>query len=151
MVLASQREPVVYPESDGKPTADNIKQFRWIVTIEGGIESLFHDREDVFVAGNLFWYPVKDHPEIRMAPDVMVVFGRPMIDPVDGWVSPRLGVRFERVGGELRIIRPDGQPFLTYAQMEAERRRAQQRAERLAQRLRELGIDPEQIEPREEG
>jgi Uma2 family endonuclease len=221
-VVASRKEQIVYPESDGKPMADNTKQFRWIVTLEGGFEALFRDREDVFVAGDLFWYPVEGRPDIRMAPDVMIVFGRPkgdrpsykqweegniapqvvfevlspsnsllemakklefydrygveeyylydpetgdftgwirgedgrlrVIDEIQGWVSPRLGVRFEIEDGELRVIRPDGQRFLTYTELEQERARALRqaeeerfRAEKLAQRLRELGIDPEQI------
>jgi len=221
-VVASRKEQIVYPESDGKPMADNTKQFRWIVTLEGGFEALFRDREDVFVAGDLFWYPVEGRPDIRMAPDVMIVFGRPkgdrpsykqweegniapqvvfevlspsnslvemakklefydrygveeyylydpetgdftgwirgedgrlrVIDEIQGWVSPRLGVRFEIEDGELRVIRPDGQRFLNYTELEQERARALRqaeeerfRAEKLAQRLRELGIDPEQI------
>ncbi|HZQ08976.1 MAG TPA: Uma2 family endonuclease [Anaerolineae bacterium] len=69
-----------YPESDGKPMADNTKQFRWIVTIEGGIDALFANRPDVFVAGDLLWYPVEGRPDIRAAPDVLVVFGRPKGD-----------------------------------------------------------------------
>ncbi len=69
-----------YPESDGKPMADNTKQFRWIVTIEGGLDALFANRSDVFVAGDLLWYPVEGRPDIRAAPDVMVVFGRPKGD-----------------------------------------------------------------------
>jgi len=28
----------------------------------------------------LLWYPLKGHPEIRVAPDVLVVFGRPKRD-----------------------------------------------------------------------
>jgi len=221
-VVASRKEQIVYPESDGKPMADNTKQFRWIVTLEGGFEALFRDREDVFVAGDLFWYPVEGRADIRMAPDVMIVFGRPkgdrpsykqweegniapqvvfevlspsnsllemakklefydrygveeyylydpetgdftgwirgedgrlrVIDEIQGWVSPRLGVRFEVEDGELRVIRPDGQRFLNYTELEQERARALRqaeeerfRAEKLAQRLRELGIDPEQI------
>jgi hypothetical protein len=79
-VVTSRKEQIVYPESDGKPMADNTKQFRWIVTLEGGFEALFRDREDVFVAGDLFWYPVEGRPDIRMAPDVMIVFGRPKGD-----------------------------------------------------------------------
>ncbi|MBI3973382.1 MAG: Uma2 family endonuclease [Chloroflexi bacterium] len=71
---------VIYPESDGQPMADNTKQFRWMVTIEGGLEALFRDRPDVFVAGDLLWYPVEGHPEIRVAPDALVVFGRPKGD-----------------------------------------------------------------------
>lgn len=214
-VVASRKEQIVYPESDGKPMADNTKQFRWIVTLEGGFEALFRDREDVFVAGDLCWYPVEGRPDIRMAPDVMIVFGRPkgdrgsykqweeegiapqvvfevlspgnsllemakklefydrygveeyylydpdsgdftgwirgedgrlhVIDPIEGWTSPRLGVRFEKENGDLRIIRPDGQRFLTYLELQRQAEQERQRAEKLAQRLRELGIDPEQI------
>ncbi|NJN46211.1 MAG: hypothetical protein HC808_06745 [Candidatus Competibacteraceae bacterium] len=38
-----------YSDSGGQPMADNTKQFRWIVTIENGLEVLFADRSDVFV------------------------------------------------------------------------------------------------------
>lgn len=72
--------PVVYPDSDGKPMADNTKQFRWIQTIEGNLEALYRDDPNVFVAGDNLWYPVEGHPEIRTAPDVYVVFGRPKGD-----------------------------------------------------------------------
>ena len=65
---------LLYPESDGKPVADNTIQFGLIMKIQGGLDSLF-DR-DVFVAGDLFWYPVEGS-QTRQAPDVMVVFGRP--------------------------------------------------------------------------
>lgn len=64
-----------YPESDGKPVADNTLQFSLMMKIQGGLDSLF-DRSDVFVAGDLFWYPVEGSL-VRQAPDVMVVFGRP--------------------------------------------------------------------------
>jgi Uma2 family endonuclease len=68
---------IEYPDSDGKPMADNTLQFRWIVTIEGGLEALFREREDVFVAGDLLWYPVHGSNKIRAAPDALVAFGRP--------------------------------------------------------------------------
>ncbi|MBI3971638.1 MAG: Uma2 family endonuclease [Chloroflexi bacterium] len=71
---------IVYPESDGKPIAENTKQFRWIVTIEGGLEALFRDDPNVFVAGDLLWYPVEGRPDVCTAPDAMVVFGRPKGD-----------------------------------------------------------------------
>lgn len=84
-----------------------------------------------------------------------------------GWVSPRMGVRFELEGKELVLYRPDGERFapdvelrqrLEQQRQQAERERwraeqaqreperERQRAERLAQRLRELGINPEQLE-----
>jgi Uma2 family endonuclease len=72
--------PIVYPESDGQPMADNTKQLRWIVILFDNLAALFHDRSDVFVAANLFWYPVEGHLDLRIAPDVLVVFGRPKGD-----------------------------------------------------------------------
>jgi len=69
--------PIVYPESDGLPMSDNTKQFNWIVVLFGNIAALFRDRPDVFVGGNQFWYPVEGEPEVKQAPDVYVVFGRP--------------------------------------------------------------------------
>ncbi len=225
--------PIVYPDSDGMPMADNTKQFRAIVTIQGNLDALFRERSDVFVAGDLLWYPVEGRPDIRRAPDVMVVFGRPkgdrgsyrqweedniaphvvfevlspgntltematklefydiygveeyyLYDPdtgdmsgwqridgrlrvipeLDGWISPRLGVKFSRTADGIQMYWPDGRPFVSFvelqAQAEQERQRAEQerqraeqerqraeqerqRAERLAARLRELGIDPE--------
>ncbi|MGJ0607181.1 Uma2 family endonuclease [Cylindrospermopsis raciborskii] len=68
---------IVYPESDGEPMADNTRQFTWIVKIKENLEILFKSNADVFVAGDLFWYPVKGSNKIKLAPDTMVVFGRP--------------------------------------------------------------------------
>lgn len=72
--------PIVYPDTDGEPMAENTIQYRYLTTIKGGLEVMFRDREDVFVAGDLFWYPVEGHPEIRLAPDVLVAVGRPKRD-----------------------------------------------------------------------
>jgi Uma2 family endonuclease len=72
--------PIVYPDSDGKPMADNTLQFRWIVTIKGNLDVLFRDRPDVFVAGDHLIYPVEGNPKRRAAPDVYVAFGRPKGD-----------------------------------------------------------------------
>ena len=211
--------PIHYPDNDGLPMSENTLQFRWIVTIQGGLDDLFRERADVFVAGDLLWYPVEGHSEIRQAPDAMVVFGRPkgyrgsymqwaednlapqvvfevlspgnragemerkrqfydrygveeyyVYDPdhpeltgwrrvgsaleefadTDGWVSPRLGIRFDLSGAELQILRPDGRRFATYLELAAQRdqeqqarERAEQKAERLAAQLRALGVNPE--------
>ncbi|MBX0330145.1 Uma2 family endonuclease [Oscillochloris sp. ZM17-4] len=174
---------ILYPESDGQPIAENTRQFRWIVTIAGGLEAIFADQDDVFVAGNLLWYPVEGRPDIRVAPDALVAFGRPkgdrgsymqwleagvapqvvfevlspgnrhremvrkfrfyeeygveeyyLYDPeanelegwlrtgdelleivqIDGWVSPRLGLRFVIGVEELEIYRPNGRRLPTY-------------------------------------
>lgn len=213
-----EHDGIVYPSSDGRRIAENTKQFRYIMTLHGGIDALFADDEAVFVAGNLLWYPVEGEPTTRRAPDVMVAFGRPkgdrqsymqwleggvapqvvfevfspgnthremlqkfafyttygveeyyIYDPnkgefdawvrggagleavaaLEGWASPRLGVRFELRGGELDVLRPDGQPFLTYVALQKREHlrwqaaeQAQQAADRYAARLRSLGIDP---------
>jgi len=239
---------VEYPDSDGQPIADNTKQFRWIVTIQGGIDALFLGDPNVFVAGDLLWYPVEGNNRLRAAPDIMVVFGRPkgdrgsyrqwledniapqvvfevlspgntpiemlnkhdfyerygveefyLFDPdncelagwlrqnghlepiasMEGWVSPRLGIRFELAEGDLQIYRPDRQRFLTFVELnelndkqrqelleaqsraaEAERVAALEKlrvdqAERqlteLSARLQAGGIDPGKLAPEGKG
>lgn len=87
------------------------------------------------------------------------------ISSIGNWVSPLLGIRFDwAVGQELVLSRPDGQIFLSSIDLDdqlqrskiqvwqeqqrvmQERQRAdqeRQRADRLAERLRALGIDPD--------
>ena len=219
-IVRSPGQPHIdYPESDGKPMADNTLQFRYIVTIQGGLDALFQPDANVFVAGDLLWYPVEGDNTIRAAPDAMVVFGRPkgdrgsyrqweeggiapqvvfevlsrdnrVVEPVrkfrfydrygaeeyyfydpdtgelvgyrrvngqmqeienmNGWVSPRLKVRFEVVNGELRLFGPDNRRFATYVELaqqreqeRQEKEKEKQRAERLAAQLRALGVEPE--------
>jgi len=222
--LASPQKPeVIYPESDGT-MSDNTKQFRWIVVIQQNLEWLFADDPNVFVAGDLLWYPVEGDNKIRNAPDIMVAFGRPkgdrgsyqqwkeeniapqvvfeilspgntltemnkkqvfydrygveeyylydpdkkdlsgwlrsdrldVIDTMNNWTSPRLGIRFNLSEEELEIYRPNGERFATYVEiaqrLEQERQRAnqaeqradqaEQRAARLAEQLRAAGIEP---------
>jgi Uma2 family endonuclease len=83
---------------------------------------------------------------------------------MDGWVSPLLGIRFDLSGDELVIFRPDNTTFLTYLEQAEQRVESQQQAaaalqqaaaarkqadlerergERLAAKLRALGVDPE--------
>jgi len=239
LIFPSDR-PIQYPDSDGQPMADNTLQFRWIVTIKENLELLFANNSDVFVAGDLLWYPVQGNNVIRQAPDAMVVIGRPkgdrgsyqqwkeeniapqvvfeilspgnrlkemarkfkfydrygveeyyvydpddidlagwwrsngefeIIEDMDGWVSPRLGIRFALTLDTLEIYRPDGDRFLTFVELgqlrEQERQRADQerqradqehqradqerqraemaesQADRLRAQLRALGIDPD--------
>ncbi len=71
------REEIIYPDRDGQPMADNTEQFKWIVTIKENLDLLFAAIADVFVAGDLLWYPVEGDNKTRQAPDAMVVFGRP--------------------------------------------------------------------------
>ncbi|HBE17119.1 MAG TPA: hypothetical protein DEG17_16835 [Cyanobacteria bacterium UBA11149] len=68
---------IIYPDSDGQPMADNTQQFQWIVLIKENLEILFADVANVFIAGDLLWYPVEGNNKIRQAPDVMVAWERP--------------------------------------------------------------------------
>jgi Uma2 family endonuclease len=68
---------IIYPETDGEPMASNTQQAEVMMTIKENLDALFADRPDVFVAIDHFWYPVEGRPDIRQAPDVMVVIGRP--------------------------------------------------------------------------
>lgn len=197
---------VIYPESDGQPMADNTKQFRWIVVIEQNLDWMYANDPNVFVAGDLFWYPVEGRNTIVNAPDVMVVLGRSKSDrgsykqweeegiapqvvfeirspsnsriemdkkllfydrygveeyyiynpdrnalsgwlraedaldaiqQMNGWISPRLGIRFDLSGEELEIYRPDGSKFYSYVEicqlLEQEKQRAEQAEQGLAE------------------
>jgi Uma2 family endonuclease len=209
---------ILYPESDGKPMAENTEQYRWIVMIKENLEILFADRPEVFIAADLLWYPVQASKPIAedfrtrsQAPDVMVIFDRPKgkrgsyrqwreadippqvvfeilspsnttaqgvqemqakfnfyqthgveeyyiydpetyqlqgwlrqgqrLEPIPslaGWISPRLGIRFEvRSDQDPEIYYPDGRKFVTSLELAAQAEQAQQRAE-LAQKQAEL-------------
>ncbi len=79
--------------------------------------------------------------------------GLDVIEPVENWVSPQLEIRFDLSGEELQIYRPNGEPFASYLDIQTRLEETQQlleqerqRAERLAERLRAAGIDPEQVD-----
>jgi Uma2 family endonuclease len=200
------QKDIIYPDSDGQPMADNTKQFELIVLIKKNLDVLFANDPNVFVAGDLLWYPIEGDNKTKIAPDVMVVFGRPkgdrgsyqqwqednippqvvfeilspgnslkemakklqfydrygveeyylydpdkvdltgwlrsedgleVIEEMAGWVSPRLGIRFELAEGEFVIYRPDGERFATYVELaqrvEQERQRAEQERQRAEQ------------------
>lgn len=73
--VKTTNDQVTYPCSDGQPMADSTIQYEWITTIKGGCDALFKDDPNVFVAGDLLWYPVEGSNTICQAPDVMIVFG----------------------------------------------------------------------------
>jgi DNA-binding MarR family transcriptional regulator len=64
---------------------------------------------------------------------------------MEGWVSPRLGVRFNLEGADLIITRPDGRRFETFVELTARAEAEHQRAKCLAERLRALGVDPAEL------
>lgn len=76
-IESSAPAEISYPESDGQPMANNTEHFEMIVLIKGNLDILFANNPDVFVAGDLFWYPIQGNNKIKYAPDVMVACGRP--------------------------------------------------------------------------
>ncbi|MEM9008699.1 MAG: Uma2 family endonuclease [Cyanobacteria bacterium P01_F01_bin.86] len=78
MTQATVKTASLYPDSDGKPMAENTQQYRWIVRLVTNLRQLFQN-QTAFVAGDLFWYPIQvdEPPALSQAPDAMVVLGRP--------------------------------------------------------------------------
>jgi Uma2 family endonuclease len=66
-----------FPDSDGRPMADNQTQYKWMVTIAEGLDDLYRDDPNVLVACDLLWYFDRTNPRRCVAPDVFVAFGRP--------------------------------------------------------------------------
>ncbi|MEM9906259.1 MAG: Uma2 family endonuclease [Cyanobacteria bacterium P01_D01_bin.44] len=71
--------------------------------------------------------------------------GLAVIPEMADWVSPLLKIRFDVSGDELQLIRPDGSPFLSYQDITQRADSAEQKAARLAEKLREFGVDPDQV------
>ena len=98
MSVATVQQETLYPDDNGEPMSDNTLQFRWIVTLQGGLDALFRADPNVFVAGDLLWYPVEGQPKVRAAPDAMVVIGRPKgyrgsyMQWLEGGVAPQVVV-----------------------------------------------------------
>ena len=66
---------LVFPDSDGKPMAENTRQYEAIVTLKGNIEAFAP--ATAFVAGDHLIYTDQNNPLVCQAPDVYVAFGRP--------------------------------------------------------------------------
>jgi Uma2 family endonuclease len=106
-------------------------------------------------------YYVYDPDDVQLTAWVRTEGRLRPVYPIRNFTSPRLQVRFDLSGEELVVIAPDGSRFLTFlelgeqklvAQREAAESRldaeaARKRAEQLAARLRELGVDPDSLTP----
>src|SRR4051794_22814576 len=107
---------IVYPESDGKPMAENTRQYECIVALQGGLDEL---RVDDFVGADNFWYPVEGRPDIRTAPDVYVAISRPKGHRRsyqqwnEGGVAPRVVFEVQSPSNRFEEMR---QKFLFYQQ-----------------------------------
>ncbi len=70
----------MYPDSDGKPLADNDVQWEWIVLIKQNLLRLFDKQEDVAISADMLIYTVEGDPSESIAPDVFMAFGRPRME-----------------------------------------------------------------------
>ncbi len=80
--LSEDDPDIFYPSSDGEPLAESKLQFTPLTetvhvpaTCYYWVDRRYRDRADVFVAGNLLLYYRMNDNEVRVAPDVLVVFG----------------------------------------------------------------------------
>lgn len=69
--------PTSYVEEYEEYMAQTDVHFNWITTLKGNLQSMFRHRTDVYVTADIFWYSNEKQPTLRVAPDLMVVFGRP--------------------------------------------------------------------------
>ena len=66
---------IEYPESDGKPMAENDPQLHAIHYAFGALLLRYAARDDVYVSADLLIYYEEGNPRISVVPDVFVVFG----------------------------------------------------------------------------
>ncbi|MFN9174412.1 MAG: Uma2 family endonuclease [Synechocystis sp.] len=68
-----------------------------------------------------------------------------VIEGIEDWTSPLLGIRFVMTAETLEIYYPDGRSFLTTIELSRYAQQEKNRADRLAAKLQELGINPDEI------
>ena len=64
-----------YPESDGKPLAENDAQLHAIHYAFGALRLYYAARADVYISADLLVYYEEGNPRVSVAPDTFVVFG----------------------------------------------------------------------------
>jgi Uma2 family endonuclease len=65
----------VYPSSDGKPMAETGIHVLVMMCLLGMLKLRYQDREDVYVAANMFLYYAEGRPKKRRSPDIMFAKG----------------------------------------------------------------------------
>ncbi len=75
MTVIRESIDVIYPDSDGKPMAETGIHVLAIIWLHQMLRHHFRDREDVYVAANMYLYFAKGQPKKRRAPDIMVAKG----------------------------------------------------------------------------
>jgi Uma2 family endonuclease len=141
----------------GRPKGDRGSYKQWE---EGGIapqavfEILSPGNDPLEMADKLDWYDchgveeyyVYDPDRNRLA--VYVRRGEVLrrVQPADGFTSPRLKIRFQLTSPEMTVYRPDGRPFITFDQLEAERVRVEEARRQAIERAEQADKRAEQAE-----
>lgn len=73
-------DQIHYPYDDGQPVAESDFQLNPLIYAVEALRGYFRDREDVYVAGNMFLYYEEGNSKAVVAPDVFVVIGAPRRD-----------------------------------------------------------------------
>src|SRR5436305_14717001 len=66
---------IVYPESDGQPMSESDLHRKEMTYLIDALTEHFRRADDIYVAGNLFFYSKKGDPRSVVAPDLFVVKG----------------------------------------------------------------------------
>ena len=80
-----------YPSSDGEPMAETEAQYTPLTETVSTLRVRYNERGDVYVAGDMLIYYRMNRNDVRVAPDVFVVFGVTSRHPRDSWLVWREG------------------------------------------------------------
>ena len=82
---------IEYPSSDGERMAETDFQSTPLINTVSALRVRYHDRPDVYVAGDMLIYYHMNRTDLSIAPDVYAVFGAPGNHPRDSWLVWREG------------------------------------------------------------
>ena len=80
-----------YPSSDGERMAESEWQYTPLTETVSTLRVRYHGRDDVYVGGYMLIYYRMNRNDVRVAPDVFVVFGATGTHPRDSWLVWREG------------------------------------------------------------
>ena len=82
---------IEYPSSDGERMAETDFQYTPLINTVSALRVRYHNRLDVYVAGDMLIYYQMNRTDLSIAPDVYAVFGASGNHPRDSWLVWREG------------------------------------------------------------
>lgn len=73
-------------------------------------------------------------------------FSLQIIEEINNWISPRLGIRFDISDEELLLYRPNGEPFYTYTEIQSKLEEIQGQLEQAQLKAEQAQLKAEQAE-----